>query len=797
MKIEPGASQTSATGRSRLKQARSESGGLELWGGHECTVNRVGDRFYDQTVRTGHERRLGDLQLFADAGFKALRYPVLWERISPERPDLADWRWSDERLNEIRRLGMRPIAGLVHHGSGPHYTNLLDDGFAGGLARHAAAVAQRYPWIDAWTPVNEPLTTARFSALYGHWYPHAHDESAFFTALLNQIDGVRLSMKAIRAVNPSARLIQTDDLGHTFATPPLQHQADFDNARRWLGWDLLTGRLSRNDEMYRRLDWHGLGDRMRTILDDPCPPDVIGVNYYLSSERFLDHRAERYPLHTRGSNFGQSFADVEAVRAVAPGPLGIERLIETTWERYGLPIAVTESHNGCTREEQMRWLSESWTAAQALRGRGVPVEAVTVWSLLGSCDWNRLLTVEGGHYEVGVWDVRTGEPRPTAMVDLCRNLARPEVRVGTEGEEAHPALAAPGWWSRDIRYAYEPVWLGGRPTPRRRWTHAAGEARPILITGATGRLGQAFAQACEHRGLPFVLTDRRELPLEQAAAVMTVLDRYDPWAVINAAGWSDIDAAEADADGCRLANVRAVETLVAACAKSNRRLLVFSSDQVFGDAPDEQRSEPAPIDPKGVYARSKAEAERAALVLPTALVIRSGPLFCPHEASGFAHEVTRSLSRAEMIWAAQDRFISPTFVAHLVEHALDLLIDGETGVRHLANDGVVSYAGFAKQLARTLGLDERLIRPVPATLLDWKADRAIHGGLASLHGQIMPPLQHGIDRYADAVRPTLPPAPARLPTPAERRRAASPVAVERRSFAAVRVASDQVEPKEA
>src|SRR4051812_9715572 len=40
--------------------------GLELWGGHECTVNRVGDRYFDQTVRTGHEHRIEDLARFAE-----------------------------------------------------------------------------------------------------------------------------------------------------------------------------------------------------------------------------------------------------------------------------------------------------------------------------------------------------------------------------------------------------------------------------------------------------------------------------------------------------------------------------------------------------------------------------------------------------------------------------------------------------------------------------------------------------------------------------------------------------------
>ena len=45
------------------------------------------------------------------------------------------------------------------------------------------AVAARYPWVRDWTPVNKPLTTARFSALYGYWYPHTKDERLFWTAL--------------------------------------------------------------------------------------------------------------------------------------------------------------------------------------------------------------------------------------------------------------------------------------------------------------------------------------------------------------------------------------------------------------------------------------------------------------------------------------------------------------------------------------------------------------------------------------------------------------------------------------
>jgi dTDP-4-dehydrorhamnose reductase len=46
---------------------------LELWGGPECTVNRVGDGYRDQSVLSGHHDRLNDLDLFAGLGLKAIR----------------------------------------------------------------------------------------------------------------------------------------------------------------------------------------------------------------------------------------------------------------------------------------------------------------------------------------------------------------------------------------------------------------------------------------------------------------------------------------------------------------------------------------------------------------------------------------------------------------------------------------------------------------------------------------------------------------------------------------------------
>ena len=101
-------------------------GQLELWGGLECTVARVGDDFRDQSLETGYSSRIEDLDRIAELGIRTLRHPVLWETISPESPDRADFSWHDIRLSRLQELGIRPIACLCHHGSGPRYTHMLD-----------------------------------------------------------------------------------------------------------------------------------------------------------------------------------------------------------------------------------------------------------------------------------------------------------------------------------------------------------------------------------------------------------------------------------------------------------------------------------------------------------------------------------------------------------------------------------------------------------------------------------------------------------------------------------------------
>ncbi|MDQ1524272.1 MAG: dTDP-4-dehydrorhamnose reductase [Pyrinomonadaceae bacterium] len=725
---------------------------LELWAGVECTVNRVGDEFYDQLERNGHAERIEDLDLFAALGISAMRYPVLWERTAPEGLERADWTWPDARLARLRELNIRPIVGLLHHGSGPRHTSLVAPDFPVQLATYARAVAERYPWVDAYTPVNEPLTTARFSGLYGHWYPHGRDAATFARALIGQCRATVLAMHAVREINPRATLVQTEDLGKSFSTRALRYQAEFENVRRWASLDLLCGRVTREHPLWdyftRRC---GVAEsELYWFIENPCPPDIIGINHYLTSERFLDERVERYPDRAVGGNGRQRYVDVEAVRVCAEGTAGPRVLLREAWERYEIPLVVTEVHLGCTREEQLRWFKEVWAAAATLRREdGVVLRAVTAWSLLGAYDWCSLLTRCAGRYEPGVFDVRGGRPRPTALARMLRDLA-------ATGRHEHPALDSPGWWRRLDRLQYPPVRRqpATKETAKRGLDMRHGSARPLIINGATGTLGRAFARLCEQRGLSYRLLTRAEMDIADARSVERALAEFEPWAVVNAAGYVRVDDAEREAEQCMRENADGAATLAEACARRGAALLTFSSDLVFDGRKGSPYVESDAVSPLNVYGRSKAEAERrVAELLPSALVVRTSAFFGPWDEYNFITNALRTLAEGRKFVAADDVQVSPTYVPDLVNASLDLLMDGERGVWHLANEGALDWAELARTAARRAGLDANLVEARPTHFMQLAASRPSYSVLASERGQLLPSLEDALARYLNEREP--------------------------------------------
>lgn len=712
---------------------------IEVWGGVECTVNRVRDVYYHQLERSGHAYRLDDLDRFAALGIQALRVPVLWERTAPDGLERASFAWADAYLERLRALGIRPIVGLVHHGSGPRGTSLVEPGFADGLARFARAVAERYPWVLDWTPVNEPLTTARFSGLYGHWYPHGRDHRTFVRALLTECRATLLAMRAVRAVNPAARLVQTEDLGKAFSTPLLAYQAEHENHRRWLSFDLLMGRVGREHPLHPWLLEGGASPgELERFVEAPCPPDILGLNYYLTSERWLDERLERYPAWAHGGNGKHAYADLEAVRVVAEGLGGhLARLLEL-WDRYRRPVAITEAHLGGSRDEQIRWLLEAFRAAEAARAAGADVRAVTAWALLGSFDWDSLVTRARGHYEPGAFDVRGPEPRPTALARL--------VRARAHGEPfAHPALSSPGWWRRPERLHYPPVVTGERP-PQLDVTTRPGP--PLILTGAKGTLGRALARLCELRGLPFRLLAREEMDITDPGSIERALERHAPWAVLNAAGYVRVDEAEREPDRCARENALGPTLLALACRRREVRLVTFSSDLVFDGARSTPYDEAEPMRPLSVYGLTKASAEHSVLaILPAALVVRTAAFFGPWDEANFVALALRALGEDRSFHAADDVVVSPTYVPDLGHAVLDLLIDGERGLWHVANRGAVSWADLAERSAALARLSATRLVRCPGLALGLAAPRPRYSALGSRRGLVLPPLDDALARY--------------------------------------------------
>jgi dTDP-4-dehydrorhamnose reductase len=405
---------------------------LEIWASPEPTVARV-DALHrrDQLSETGHETRDGDLDLLARLGVRASRYPVLWEKVAPYHPDRRDYAWAQRRLHGLAERGVDPIVTLLHHGSGPDYTGLLDPAFPRLFAEYAAATARRFPWVTRWTPINEPLTTARFSTLYGVWYPNRFaDDEAFGRAIVNEALAIAAASERIREVIPQARFLLTEDLqSFTAADERVEDYVAHKRERMYLSSELLLGRIVDGHPMHRYLTERcGIpASELARLARRPQPPDVMGWNYYPYSERLLE-------------SDGDGARNVGLVEA-APERMNLRPLLRRAYARLGLPCALSEVHVHGNERERARWMLQRFEDARAVAAEGVPVVAFGAWAAFGMVDWDSLLRRAGGVREDGIYTYADagGQPRATLVADVVAALAagRP---VATPN--------VPGWWER-------------------------------------------------------------------------------------------------------------------------------------------------------------------------------------------------------------------------------------------------------------------------------------------------------------------------------------------------------------
>ncbi len=415
------------------------------------------------------------------------------------------------------------------------------------------------------------------------------------------------------------------------------------------------------------------------------------------------------------------------------GPAGPFSLLRQTWDRYHIPVAVTEVHLGCTREEQLRWVWDVWQAACRARSTGADIRAVTAWSAFGACDWDSLVTRDRGHYEPGLFDVRTAPPRRTALASLFQQLARGET-------PDHPVLSTPGWWHRPQRL------FGVAPTAIRPSSRGV---RPLLVLGGNSALGRTFSRLCRLRGLPVVLRSRRELDPADRPALEAAVAALKPWAIINAGGYVGVDAAESEPETCRRENTEAATVIAEVCGEKRARLLTFSTDLVFDGRAGRAYQEGDAVSPLNVYGATKAEAEsRVIAACSNALVVRAGAMFgTPSGSRDFVRTVLAAIAAGKMFPATDDLTITPCYLPDLVNASLDLLIDDEAGVCHVASPEPVTWAELARTAARLAGLDEGLVEGRPVASFGWPAPRPPYTPLASGRGSELPQLSDCLQRF--------------------------------------------------
>jgi dTDP-4-dehydrorhamnose reductase len=273
----------------------------------------------------------------------------------------------------------------------------------------------------------------------------------------------------------------------------------------------------------------------------------------------------------------------------------------------------------------------------------------------------------------------------------------------------------------------------------------------LLILGATGTLGRAFAMVCDSRRIPYVQLSRRELDITDPEMVRRAIAQHRPWAIVNAAGYVRVDDAESDVRACRRVNAVAPAILAAVSRKAGVRLLTFSSDLVFDGAGSRPYVEGDAVAPLNVYGRTKVEAERRVLAMaPSALIVRTSAFFGPWDRANFVTMVLDTIAAGRACRAASDTIVSPTYVPDLANAALDLLIDGAAGLWHLANEGAVTWAEFAQRAARHAGLSADAIEPCAFDAFSLPAVRPRYSVLGSEHGRLLPDLDDSLARYVHA-----------------------------------------------
>ena len=229
----------------------------------------------------------------------------------------------------------------------------------------------------------------------------------------------------------------------------------------------------------------------------------------------------------------------------------------------------------------------------------------------------------------------------------------------------------------------------------------------ILVTGANGQLGNEMRRLGAVSPNNYIFTDVAELDITNADAVMHVAKHYSIDAIINCAAYTNVDKAESDEATAELINATAVANLAAAMKEVGGTLFHVSTDYVFGSEGNTPRTEDMPLNPLGVYGRTKLHGEQAIQESGCkALIFRTAWLYSEF-GNNFLKTMLRLTAEREQLNVVFDQVGTPTYAGDLALAIFSIIeagvYEGNEGIYHFSNEGVCSWYDFAVEIAATAG----------------------------------------------------------------------------------------------
>ena len=234
--------------------------------------------------------------------------------------------------------------------------------------------------------------------------------------------------------------------------------------------------------------------------------------------------------------------------------------------------------------------------------------------------------------------------------------------------------------------------------------------KKIIITGCNGQLGRELNKYyADKRGLEFINTDVGELDITDIDAVMELANGEKPYAIINGAAYTAVDACETNKDLAFKVNTLGARNLAIAAQSVDARLVHISTDYIFDGTKSTPYMEYDEPNPKTVYGITKNRAEDfVRQFCHKYFILRTAWLY--GEGKNFVGTMLKLAEDHKEVRVVSDQFGTPTSTAELVKAIDSIIFTHNYGTYHATCAGRCSWADFAEEIFRLAGKDTKVIR---------------------------------------------------------------------------------------